>query len=68
LGMVVILVGGWKFAWMSVKAKETMPTVWAPPYYTMKMLLPIGALLMLLQGICNFIKDLNTVHGNKENN
>jgi TRAP-type mannitol/chloroaromatic compound transport system permease small subunit len=56
--MLVLLLGGWEMAWMSVKAKETMPTVWAPPYYTMKLLIPIGAFLVLVQGISEFLKNL----------
>ena len=57
-GVVTLLVGGWDQAWRSWKVGETMPTVWAPPYYTMKMMIPIGALLVLLQGIAEFFRNL----------
>ncbi len=58
LGMVVLILGGWELAWMSFKARETMPTIWAPPYYTMKFLVPVGAFLVFLQGISEFLKTL----------
>ncbi len=58
VGVLVLLIGGWEMAWMSIKAREAMPTVWAPPYYTMKMLVPIGALFVLLQGIAELLKNI----------
>ena len=57
-GVVVLLWGGWDQALISIKAKETMPTVWAPPYYTMKTLIPLGALLLLAQGVAECFKNL----------
>jgi TRAP-type mannitol/chloroaromatic compound transport system permease small subunit len=63
LGMVVLVIGGWEMAWMSLKARETMPTVWAPPYYTMKLLVPAGALLVLLEGVADLIRNVFTVFG-----
>jgi TRAP-type mannitol/chloroaromatic compound transport system permease small subunit len=58
LGIIVLLIGGWEMAMLSLKAKETMPTIWAPPYYTMKMMVPIGAFLVLLQGISELLKNI----------
>ena len=49
IGLVVLLIGGTKMALMSLKVHETMPTVWGPPYYYMKMLVPLGALLVTIQ-------------------
>ena len=66
LGITVLILGGWDLAWMSLKVRETMPTIWAPPYYTMKMLVPVGALLVLLQGISEFLKNLIIVISKKE--
>lgn len=66
LGMIVLILGGWEMAWISLKAKETMPTIWAPPYYTMKLLIPVGAFLVLLQGISEFLKKLMVVFSTKE--
>jgi TRAP-type mannitol/chloroaromatic compound transport system permease small subunit len=58
LGIIALLIGGWEMAMLSLKAKETMPTIWAPPYYTMKMMVPIGAFLVLLQGISELLKNI----------
>ncbi|RJR18477.1 MAG: TRAP transporter small permease subunit [Desulfobacteraceae bacterium] len=57
-GVIVLLAGGWEMAWMSIKANETMPTVWAPPFYTMKLLVPVGAFFLLLQGVSEFLKNI----------
>ena len=53
--------GGWEMAWLSFKARETMPTIWAPPYYPMKMLIPVGTFLVILQGISEFLKNIMVV-------
>jgi TRAP-type mannitol/chloroaromatic compound transport system permease small subunit len=66
LGVLVLLVGGWEIAWMSVKSRETMPTVWAPPYYTMRLLIPVGAFFVLIQGISEFLKNLLIVFRNEQ--
>lgn len=58
MGMIVLLAGGWEMAWISIKARETMPTIWAPPYYTMKMLIPAGTFLVILQGISELLKNI----------
>jgi TRAP-type mannitol/chloroaromatic compound transport system permease small subunit len=64
---------GWNFYWSS----QTMPgggtlfgvqlpgelsfTDWGPPLYGVKFMMPLGGLLLLLQGICWFIRDLHMV-------
>ena len=60
-GFFVLLWMGWDVGWASFVAREAMPTIWAPPYYVVKLLIPIGALLLLLQGSAKFIRDLHTV-------
>jgi TRAP-type mannitol/chloroaromatic compound transport system permease small subunit len=45
-------------AWTSWTSREAMPTIWAPPYYTMRMMIPIGTFFLLLQGIAVFLKNL----------
>ncbi len=58
LGMATLMLGGWEMFLMSVKVKETMPTIWAPPYYWMKLLVPIGCFLLILQGLSELFKNL----------
>ncbi len=57
-GIIVMILGGWEMAWMSIKAGETMPTVWAPPYYIMKLLVPVGAFFVLLQGVSDLLQNI----------
>ena len=40
---------------------ETEPTSFAPPLWPIKMTIPLGALLILLQGLAKFIRDLQLV-------
>ena len=68
MGMIVLLLGSWEMALMSFTARETMPTIWAPPYYTMKMLIPIGTFLVILQGISELLKNIITVFSLEKGN
>jgi len=62
-GVVVLLHGGWELAWSSWLSKEVMPTIWAPPYYPIKMMIPLGAALILLQGIAEVCRRLQVLRG-----
>jgi TRAP-type mannitol/chloroaromatic compound transport system permease small subunit len=44
----------------SVSMKEKINSAWSPPLYPLKIFWPIGAFLLLLQGIATFIRYLNT--------
>ena len=57
---------GWEFAWGSVKYFEHTDSLWSPPIYPFKMMLPIAAWLLLLQGLVKFIRDLDTAITGKE--
>ncbi len=52
--------------WNSVVTRETYSSVWMPPLYPLKMLIPIGAFLLLLQGAAKFIRDFVVVIRSKE--
>ena len=58
---VIILWLGWEFALRSVKVLEVSQSDWAPPLWPVKLTIPLGALLLLLQGISNFLADLYMV-------
>ncbi|KAF0158090.1 MAG: tripartite AtP-independent periplasmic transporter subunit DctQ [Syntrophaceae bacterium] len=62
----VILLKGGEMAWDSFLYRETDPTVFAPPIYPLKMLIPLGALLLLLQGLVKYIGDLKVAITGKE--
>jgi TRAP-type mannitol/chloroaromatic compound transport system permease small subunit len=48
---------GWFFYWDSQKMWELSFTDWGPPLYPVKFTVFLGSLLLLLQGIANFIRD-----------
>lgn len=48
------------FAWTSVAAQETSTTQWRPIIYPFKVFMPVAFLLLLLQGLSQFIRNLNT--------
>jgi TRAP-type mannitol/chloroaromatic compound transport system permease small subunit len=54
----LILVKGWEMASESFQLGETEPTSFAPIVWPIKMTIPLGALLILLQGLAKFIQDL----------
>jgi TRAP-type mannitol/chloroaromatic compound transport system permease small subunit len=62
----LILVKGWDMAWDSFKVRETEPTSFAPPVYPIKMMIPLGALLLLLQGLAKFLRTLTLAITGKE--
>jgi len=62
----VILVKGGEMAWDSFLYRETDPTAFAPPIYPLKMLIPLGALLLLLQGLVKYIGDIKVAVTGKE--
>jgi TRAP-type mannitol/chloroaromatic compound transport system permease small subunit len=53
-----MLYTGWKFAWDAVQNSETSFTEWTVQYWPVKLAIPIGAALILLQGVSKLIKDI----------
>lgn len=49
---------GVQMAWISLLARETTHSFWEPPWYPLKMTIPLGAFLILLQGLAWFIRSL----------
>lgn len=47
-------------AWFSVEIGEVYSSVFSPPIYPFKILMVIGILLLLLQGVTKFIRDFIT--------
>ncbi len=48
----------WKFASDAVGLHEVSFTEWGVQYWPVKLTMPIGAALLLLQGVCRLIKDI----------
>ena len=53
----LVLWQGWGMGYRSLMAGEYTMTPWAPPYYPLKMAIPVAAFLILLQGLAKFIRD-----------
>ena len=55
---VVLLWKGGASAIKSIKAWEHASTLWGPPLYPFRIMLPLGAFLLLLQLMVKFIRDI----------
>jgi len=49
------------YAYTSVMIRERISDLWAPYVYPIKLLMPVGCLLLFLQGLCSFSRDLRVV-------
>lgn len=63
VGVIIWCTG--KGAIESVAMWEHTSTMWGPLYWPVRLYIPIGAILLLLQGIVQFIEDLSTIKGRK---
>ena len=52
------MLGGGTFLGITLPGELSL-TDWAPPFYPVKFMMPLGALMLLLQGIVWFIRDLH---------
>ena len=57
--ILMMLIFGWQFALSSVAYRETLSSAWAPPIYPVKMIIPVAAAMLILQGLAKFIRDLH---------
>ena len=55
---IVILWHGSELAWESFVIREHLASVWGPPMYPYKAVLPLAAFLIILQGVVEFIRDV----------
>jgi len=46
------------YSWESVRVLEKTGSPWNPPIYPLKVAIPLGAALLLLQSLANFVRDL----------
>jgi TRAP-type mannitol/chloroaromatic compound transport system permease small subunit len=56
--VVTMLVTGYRFAADAVNVGEHSFTEWGVQYWPVKLMIPIGAFLLLLQGISKLVKDI----------
>lgn len=57
----VIIWKGWLIAWDSLITYEKSASAFAPPLFPIKLCLPLGGVLFMLQVIAKWIRDLLTV-------
>lgn len=57
---------GWFFYWDSQVMWEVSFTDWAPPLYPVKFTVFLGSLLLLVQGIANFLRDMHVAVTGRE--
>lgn len=57
----MILLYGGSLAWESLSRLEHSLSAWHPPLYPVKLMIPTGAFLLLLQGIVKLVRDIVTV-------
>lgn len=60
-GVLVWVGTGW--TWEAIVGKITYYTEWHAPVWPMRLLIPLAAFLLLLQGLAKFIRDLATIKG-----
>ena len=61
-----LTIWSFKFGYTSTMMREQNPTSWAPPIYPLKVIMAICFLFLLLSGISNLLKDLNTLFSAKD--
>ena len=55
----VLIWKGWLMGWDSLMMLERTQSAFAPPLYPIKLVIPVGAGLLILQGLAKFIRDLS---------
>lgn len=58
LFVLALLYFGSSMAWESVQSLETSYSAWNPPIWPIKAAIPLGTLLLLLQGIAKLLDDI----------
>ena len=61
-GMLMLTWISMEFAWESWELREQLMTTWRPPAYWYKAVIPVSALLILLQGIAEVLKCVKTLY------
>lgn len=64
--MGVIFWYGFLLAKLSVESLEISHTVWGPPVYPIKIMVPIASLFIMAQGLARLVRDIETLVTGKE--
>jgi TRAP-type mannitol/chloroaromatic compound transport system permease small subunit len=63
LFVITMLWTGLRFGWDAAQVGEHSFTEWGVQYWPVKLMIPIGALLLALQGVSKLVKDIMIVRG-----
>lgn len=63
---IILVWKGWELAWASTLRREAENSILAPPLYPLRWLFVVAVFLMMLQGVVEFVRDLNTAITGKE--
>jgi TRAP-type mannitol/chloroaromatic compound transport system permease small subunit len=61
--MLVLLKEGWVLAEDAIGRMETSHSAWNPPVWPLKLTVPIGAALLMMQGVVKLVGDLCILFG-----
>ncbi len=56
----------WSYAWTSVVRNEKSWTSWAPPLYPFKLLMALGFLMFVIQGVSVLLKEIQALRNGDE--
>jgi TRAP-type mannitol/chloroaromatic compound transport system permease small subunit len=62
---VLLYAGAIRF-WEAWSIRETAHTLWAPPIYPLILTIPASALLLMLQSVADFIRNLHHAVNGRE--
>ena len=54
----MLLIYGGSLAWDSLARFEHSQSAWNPPLYPVKLMIPLAAILLMLQGLVKLIRDI----------
>ena len=57
---------GWEAAWLSITRWEHTYSFWGPPLWPLRLTIPVGAALILLQGLTKTVNDAYTAVTGKQ--
>ena len=64
--MALVIIYGWDNAIEAIRGSEATATLWGPPIGHFKLMVPVGAALLFLQGLANWIRSFYLAVTNKE--
>ncbi len=59
--MICMIIWSTRYAYVSSIGLELNPTSWAPPIWPLKILMALCFIFLLIQGVANLFKDINTL-------